>query len=217
MVCKSIQLSSVSPEMYKETFDILSPNRQSRILAMKTDEEKRNAVAFEMLARKCLSALTDAPEFAFNILTGINKLCLVSNFSAYFSLSMNGDFLCCAADKVPIGIDCRKMEPFRFSEAQRLFSDVELRQIFATTVRSLADIVRYDVCDMQAEMLQYWKMYTMKEAYFTALGRTFRNFRDVSFDFSNGTVTCSDARFTYDSSHKSPDGKYVFSIVRKTG
>ncbi len=215
MVCKSINLSAVSPEMFKETFDILSPSRQERILAMKTQEEQRNAVAFEMLARKCLSALTDAPEFAFNILTGINKLCLVSNFSAYFSLSMADDFLCCAADTAPIGIDCRKVEPFRFSQAQQDFSDVEMRQIYATTVRSLADIVRLDVCDVKDEMLQYWKMYTMKEAYFTALGRTFRNLKDVSFEFANGSVQCSDTRFQYDSSHRSPDGQYVFSIVKK--
>ena len=217
MVCKSIQLNAVSPEMYQETFDILSPSRQTRILAMKTEAEQRSAVASEMLARKCLSELTDAPEFAFNILTGINKLCLVSNFSAYFSLSAAGDFMCCAADKVPIGIDCRRVEPFRFSQAQKEFSDVELRQIFSTTVRSLADIVRLDVCDVNREMLQYWKLFTIKEAYFTALGRTFRNLRDVSFDFSTGAVLCSDARFTYDSTHKSPDGNYIFSIVRKTG
>ncbi len=215
MVCKSMYLSAVTAEMYKETFDILSPSRQERILAMKTETEKRNAVAFEMIARKCLSALTDAPEFAFNILTGINRLCLVSNFSAYFSLSMADDFLCCVADKVPVGIDCRHVAPFRFSEAQKDFSDVELRQIYATTVRSLADIVRFDICDVKDEMLQYWKLYTMKEAYFTARGRTFRNLRDVNFEFANGEVRCSDEKFLYDSSHKSPDGQYVFSIVKK--
>ena len=215
MVCKSINLNAVPEENYREVFHILSPARQSRILAMKTDEEKRNAVAFELLARKCLSELTDAPEFAFNLLTGINKLCLVGNFSAYFSLSMAGDFLCCAADKSPVGIDCRELVPFRFSDIQPEMSDTEIRRIFSTTVRSFADVVRLDVCDVKEEIDQYWTLRTMKEAYFTALGRTFRKLKDVSFDFTKQPPLCSDPRFSYYVTHKSLDGKYIFSVVHK--
>ncbi len=182
---------------------------------MKTVEEQRNAVAFEFLARECLSELTQAPKFAFNLLTGINKLCLVGNFSAYFSLSKKDDFLCCAADLTPIGIDCRRIEPFYFSQAQAEMSDSEIRYIYATTVRFFADVVRLDLCDVKEEMERYWKVRSMKEAYFTALGRTFRNLKDVNFDFSDGNAYCSDARYTYVNSHTSKDGNYIFSVVQK--
>lgn len=215
MVCKSIYIDKADPALFKETFEILSTARQDRIRAMKSESEQKNAIASEFLARECLSELTEAPKFAFNILTGINKLCLVGNFSAYFSLSQSDAFLCCAADRVPVGIDCRRIVPFRFSETQTEMSDSEIRHIYAPSVRFFSDIVRLDICDIREEMQQYWKVRTMKEAYFTAKGRTFRNMRDVTFDFSGDAVQCSDPNFSYRASHLSSDENYIFSVVTK--
>lgn len=216
MVCKSIYIDAVDKACFEETFSLLSASRRERILAMQSEEEQRNAVAFEFLSRECLSELTDAPKFAFNILTGINKQCLVGNFSAYFSLSLADNFLCCAAERTPIGIDCRSIQPFSFMQAQKEMNEAEIHYIYGNTVRSFADIVRLDVCDVREEMERYWRVRTMKEAYFTALGRTFRNLRNISFDLTAATCDCSDSRFSFITTQLSKDNQYIFSVVNKS-
>ena len=92
----------------------------------------------------------------FNV-NGYGKPFLKGNYGLHFNVSHSEDWIVCAIDNEPVGIDIEKVRPVNLLEiAAQLFSDEEYKTLI---VKSPEDRQRF-----------FFDLWTLKESYIKAVG-----------------------------------------------
>lgn len=105
MIYRVIDISEefYSEELYNEAFCNMTKARQEKALRYKEPQDRRRCVFADYLLREMLKNFfdIDSPE----IITDEKGKPHISGCSLFISISHSGDFVACAVDKSPIGID----------------------------------------------------------------------------------------------------------------
>lgn len=216
MIYKSIDIDEIDRETFEKYWELLSGYKKKKMSQLNKPEDRMLTFAGEMLARQCLSELTGAPEFAFEILADENGKCVVGNFNAEFNISHSGTKAVCAADKVPLGIDIEKIRPFSFGVAQRICTPGELLYVFSGSRDSFIGFSSTAKCEEKQAQNNFYRIWTLKEAYFKATGRGIRDdMKTVEFSFSENAVTVSDKDYKVIKNDIIYGGAYALSVIVK--
>lgn len=81
-----------------------------------------------------------------------------TNHQIFFNISHSGDWVTCAIDSSPVGIDIELVQNIELDNINHFFSSEEYKQL--TTKKSSLDKVKY-----------FYELWTLKESYFKATGR----------------------------------------------
>lgn len=211
-----MNINDLSEEMISHYFPLLTQARKEKILNMEDNTQRSIAFCSEILARKCLSKLCDAPEFSFSLLCNPNSKSAVGNFDAELSISQKDDFVACAVSFDYIGIGVAKIEAFSFKEAQDKLTDVEIRSVFSDSGYSFSDIIRKSICTEESVMVKFAVYKSLKEAQFFASGRAIRsNSKSISFEYNENGMICSDENYVVEKSYIDINEKFAVSIVKR--
>ncbi len=105
MIYRVIDISEefYSEELYNEAFCNMTKARQEKALRYKEPQDRRRCVFADYLLREMLKNFfdIDSPE----IITDEKGKPHIRGNSLFISISHSGDFVACAVDKSPIGID----------------------------------------------------------------------------------------------------------------
>ena len=193
MIHKIFDIKDLNDDLIAKYFPILSDARQKKIASMKSVEDRTIAFCTEIIARKCLSEHCNAPEFSFSLLCLPNGKTVVGNYDVNISMTICDDLIGCAVSDKNIGIGIHKIYPFTFKEAQELFSDSEIRNIFSVSKYSFSEIVNLNECNETEVMQKFAVFSSLKEAYFQASGRSIRSdMHKIDFVFDGSELICSD-------------------------
>ena len=218
MVLKRMNINALSIEMTKKYYPMLTEKRRQKINEMADPGDRATAFCSEILARQCLSELLDAPEFSFQLMCNANFKSVVGNFGAYIYIASFGNTVACAASLQPVGACILPVRPFSFAEAQSLFSDSEVRAVYAQSGYSFAELVNKPVCAEENVMKMFALYASLKEAYFRATGRGYRaNINKTEFIYNGAEVVCSDPAYSVSYCKVDHAERTALSVIEKIG
>ena len=136
----------------------LSVEKQSRIHRFRNYDDARRSLTSDLLVRSLVMnklALNNA-EIIFGE-NGYNKPFLENNPQFEFNVSHSEDWVVCAVDRHPVGIDVEQMKPIDLGIAERFFTADEYRKIME---RKGTEQLAY-----------FYQLWTLKESYIKAIGK----------------------------------------------
>ena len=216
MILKKMNINALDVEMTKKYYPMLTEKRRQKINEMADPGDRATAFCSEILARQCLSELLDAPEFSFQLMCNANFKSAVGNYGAYIYIAAFGNEVACAASETPVGACILPVRPFSFAEAQRLFSDSEVRAIYSGSGYSFAELVNKPVCDEENVMKMFALYASLKESYFRATGRGYRaNINRTEFIYNGEDIVCSDPGYRVAYCKVDREENTAISVVEK--
>lgn len=211
-----MNINELNDELIGHYFPMLTEAKQKKIASLQNIEDRKIFFCCEILARKCLSELCDAPEFSFDILCNPNSKSIVGNYNAEVSIVKCDEFVACAVSNNYVGIGIQKIKSFSFRDAQNLFSDSEIRAIFSDSVYSFSDIVNFQECKEISVMQKYALFSTLKEAHFFASGRGIRSeIKNTVFNFNGREILCSDENAKITDSYIDSSKNLAVSVIER--
>ncbi|MBP2664215.1 MAG: 4-phosphopantetheinyl transferase [Firmicutes bacterium] len=144
-------------EIFRYAAD-LPAERQKKIASYRQLSDKLRSLTAGLLLRHALKKCCDTAVDDTNLLvTDYGKPYLLGRTSINFNLSHSGDWVVCAVDKQPVGIDIEKIEAH---------VDLKLADMFFSR-QEFADICSVNAFEQPARFFRIW---THKESYVKAVG-----------------------------------------------
>lgn len=91
-----------------------------------------------------------------------------------YNISHNFDYVLIATNENQIGVDIAKIRPVNLNIMKHFCNQQELEYINKS----------------QDKYLSFWRIYTLKEAYYKMLGKNLANMKSVTFIIENNQITC---------------------------
>ncbi|WP_019913345.1 4'-phosphopantetheinyl transferase family protein [Paenibacillus sp. HW567] len=126
----SVKIPKASTVNYEEVLDLLSEERRLRTLRYRRKEDRIRSVLGETLIRTLLirEHHLDNRSLRFAV-NRYGKPYLADLPDCQFNLSHAGDYVMCAIDQKPLGIDVEEIKPMDLSIASRFFAPCENQEI----------------------------------------------------------------------------------------
>lgn len=147
-------ISDFSEETLTEVYETLSPSRKAHIDRFRHAGARKQSLAAEALLRRLLG--NDA------ILERLpSGQPVLADRSDFISIAHCDDYVVCAANDKPIGIDIEKIKPVRPGMAEKICTAEELQYV-------------------QDDAERFFEVWTAKEAWFKMQGTGITNFQAVN-------------------------------------
>ncbi|WP_246070693.1 4'-phosphopantetheinyl transferase family protein [Paenibacillus kobensis] len=149
----------ISPSIiHQDVLPTLSANRQDRIRKYRREEDARRSIVAEMLIRAIamdkLKLSNDKVVFGA---TSYQKPYLIHDEAFHYNLSHSGEWVVCAIDSLPVGVDVEQIKPIDLDVARRFFSASEYADLMSKP---------------EPEQLAYfYRLWTLKESYIKSVGQ----------------------------------------------
>ncbi len=160
---KAVDIDTACSEDSEKIIAKLDSDRQSRLSAIKHKGSYARSVFAGLLLRYAFleAGNSEARWRKVNISRGeYGKPYIKGNGDFFYSLSHSGDWVICAADISPIGVDIQEKRKWSMNTAKRFYSREEYERIIECG----------SVSPMQQETL-FYKMWTAKESCVKLTGR----------------------------------------------
>lgn len=196
----TVRINKIEKNIFDELLTFISNEEKERILRFRKFEDALRGLTSKILLRyivvsilgkKNNSICISKNEYGKPYLTGVD------NF--HFNLSHSGDWVVCAVDNMPIGIDVEKIHDVGLDLSERFFSEEEHKYLI-----SLEDIVKRREC--------FFEIWTLKESYIKADGRGLAiplnsfsftiNDRCITLKTTNQLKECYFEQYNIDPSYK---------------
>lgn len=148
----SVKIPQGSTVNYEDVLELLSEERREKTLRYRREEDRVRSVLAEALIRTLLLREHNwdnrSLRFAVN---PYGKPYLADRPECQFNLSHAGDYVLCAIDRKPLGIDVEEIKPIDLSIASRFFAPAE-----SQAIEQMQEGMRLD---------HFFQMWTAKESY----------------------------------------------------
>lgn len=179
-------LEPISDFIFRKLLSETSREKQERIKKLAKPDDVKRVLFADILLRSVLKyelrISNEKIEYENN---EYGKPFLKGDYGLYFNLSHAGDWVVCAIDNEPLGIDIEKIYPVGLEIAARFFSDEEYKMLMAKPV--------------EEQQPFFFDLWTLKESYIKAIGKGLTLPLDsftISF-LDNGEITVkSEGKFT---------------------
>ena len=163
-------IRQMTAEEYQKWYARMDSQRQARTARFRREDDRKRAVAADSLARRMIARWSRAEEDA--IVFGSNKFGKphALGLAVEFNVSHSGDYVACAVDSRPVGIDVERIRPVSMELAARVCTDEELSYVLAGAT-SVTD---------EDTLRRFFEVWTAKEAYFKCLGTGITDLKGVS-------------------------------------
>ncbi len=129
MKCEKFDIRDLSDDEYFKWYSLMSKSKKERVDRFRFVEDKKRTVAGEMLARKMISEYCGVSPEAIAFEVAENGKPYAKGLNVHFNISHSGDFVVCAVDNNPVGIDIEKVRPIDYFVIKRVCSEQELNEI----------------------------------------------------------------------------------------
>ena len=134
----------------------VSEQRRNRVETLSNGEKVKQQLASESLIRMIVRKEMGMREIGFGTCPH-GKPFIVGLPYFYYNLSHSGEWVVCATDRAPIGIDVERVRPVNINLARLYFSTAEYRSLIGKT-------------EPERNQL-FFDLWTLKESYVKAKGR----------------------------------------------
>ena len=189
----------ISLETMQSVLSHLPIEKQNKIRRyIRIDDQYRSLIA-QLLMRICINEYSGCTLSKMEFISDSHGKPFLSGFNdIYFNISHSGEWIVCAVDVRPIGIDVEYIHDISLHIAQRFFSLSESKQLFLQSPGSQLDY--------------FYKLWTLKESYIKAIGV------GLSKPLSSFSIHISYERITIDDTENSnAHTQYRFELISLDG
>jgi 4'-phosphopantetheinyl transferase len=151
-------LEQIGELTFRKLLKDLPIEKQERVKRLSKPDDAKRALLADILVRCVIASElkvnSKAIEFEAN---KYGKPLLKRNCGLHFNVSHSGDWIVCAVDAEPVGIDIEQIRPLEIEIAAQFFSDEEDKILMAKSPE-----------DRQSFFFDLW---TLKESYIKAVGK----------------------------------------------
>ena len=160
---ENISAKKYTRELYEKAFEAMPDRRKEKAMRYAKEQDKRHCVFSHLLLCEILREHfgIDFPEF---YISENGKPCLVGD-KVHFSISHSGDFIACAVDVTPVGIDIEIPRDITKRVLRHCCNEEEVAFIFQDTT-SLPD----PIPAQSVQARRFLSLWTAKEAYLKYTG-----------------------------------------------
>lgn len=115
---------------YNKWYSLMSQEKQQRVDRFRLEDDKKRTVAGEMLARKAISEWCNVSAESIKFDKNEYGKPFAVGLAVEFNISHSGDYVVCAVDDKPVGIDVEKIRPIDLSVAKHICTEEELIYLF---------------------------------------------------------------------------------------
>lgn len=144
-------------------FGLLDRDRLQRVLAIRSKNEKARSIFAGLLLRYAfLQAGYDAKAWtAVEIEKGTYGKPYIKGYQNFhYGLSHSGEWVACAVDTTPVGIDIQEIRPWKMTLAKRFYHEDEYNRLLAL-----------EEVDQDRQTEEFYSMWTAKESAVKLSGR----------------------------------------------
>lgn len=187
-------IRDLNNEEYHKWYALMSEDKQRRVNKFKFEEDKKRAVAGEMLARKSIAELCNVA--VESIVFGKSEYGkpFVRDLNVEFNISHSGDMVACVVDDKQVGIDIEKIRPIDLDVIKSICTEEE--KVYILGDYPIKRDFKY-ITDTKI-LSRFFEVWTRKEAYFKCIGGRISNFDSLQrvnlsydtkqFNFKNYTL-----------------------------
>ncbi len=126
MTWEKYDIRNLSEEEYQKWYSLMNDDKKIRVDRFRFADDKKRTVAGEMLARKMIAdeCKTEAEKITFEKNEYGKPFAVGLNI--HFNISHTGNYVVCAINNNPIGIDIEKLRDYKPNTARRVCSDEEI-------------------------------------------------------------------------------------------
>ena len=159
----NISAKKYTPELYEKAFETMPDQRKEKARRYAKEQDKRHCVFSHLLLCEMLREHfgIDSPEF---YIAENGKPCLAGDM-VYFSISHSGDFIACAVDTSPVGIDIETPRDITKRVLRHCCTEEEMKFI-SQSLDSLPD----PIPAQSVQGSKFLSLWTAKEAYLKYTG-----------------------------------------------
>ena len=159
-------IRDLTDEEYIKWYLLISEEKRHHVDRFRFVEDKKRTVVGEMLARKAISEWCGVtPEtIAFGVKERGKPY--AKDLAAEFNISHSGDWVVCAVDDKPIGIDVEQIRPIDLKVVKHICTDNEINYLFEHVPTEKDFKYTTDV----KILTRFFEIWTKKEAYGKCIG-----------------------------------------------
>lgn len=157
-VCAVNCIEGLSESQFNRLLSVLDKDKQARVNRFVKHGDALRTLIADILARLMICSRLDIlpHKIEFNC-NAYGKPCLKANNAIHFNASHSENWIVCAIDDKPLGIDIEHIKPIDLHIAERFFSVEENKAL---------------ECTANDKKLEYfYDLWTLKESYIKALGK----------------------------------------------
>lgn len=156
MRCSALNIQDDQFEDIQKWFQYIPKKKQAVILRYKFMEDQKRSLCGELLVRYALGNYLALNGRSIYFERGpYGKPYMVGNPQCQYNISHAGDWVVCAIDEKPVGIDVETIKTIDIRLAKRFFADIEYKQIQHAQDRYKA----------------FFAFWTLKESYIKYMGK----------------------------------------------
>lgn len=180
-------INDVGHDLYSQWFSQMEEEKQRRVDRFKFYDDRKRTVAGDHLARIAVSEFCRINVDDIRFAVAPKGKPYAVGLDVHFSVSHSNDMVVCGVCSEPIGVDIEKLRPVKAELAKRVCKDNEL----------------YNMLNIKGEVdiLQFFKLWTIKEAYFKMIGTGITDFKSLDTELIRNNV------------YTDVTDEYVFSIT----
>ena len=188
-------IHNVCAAEYDREYCRLDDSLKSRIDRMKNIDSKHRTLLGRMLARNAVRHVCGADADGISISVDARGKPYAPGYDCCISISHSGDWVVCAFGTSVVGVDIELVRTIDIRLVKRVCTTNEYEYVLGSHMQEFGMITDVDV------LRRFFEIWTLKEAYFKALGTGITNFK------SDDVLASERERRTYYS-----DG-YVISVI----
>ncbi|MGC5327079.1 4'-phosphopantetheinyl transferase family protein [Brevibacillus sp. SYSU BS000544] len=143
---------------FQKSLSRVDATKKARILRFVHKKDAWRSLLADMLLRKMLCERFQIREDELVYCTNeYGKPYLLGRKDIFFNLTHSGDWVGCAAGRVPVGVDIERVKPIELGVAKKCFSSEEYSALMAQLEKDRLDF--------------FYELWTLKESYIKAIGK----------------------------------------------
>lgn len=168
-------IDDISYDMYSKTYAAMSPARRAKIDRLRLEDDKKRSLAGEYLARTLASEESGIPFEDIVIAADQKGKPYFENLSLEFNISHSENIVVAAVHTEKVGIDVEKIHAVRQGLFKKVCTDKELEYLFGR----IPDAEAFEKESTRQELLRFFEIWTIKEAYFKCIGTGITDFKSI--------------------------------------
>ena len=164
MKWQSYDTRTMTAEEYDRWYAQMAPERQEKTNAMRREDHRKASVAADHLARTMIAEACGVAADSVRFRKDENGKPHAVDLPIHFNVSHSGDFVACAVDASPVGIDIEQIRSIRPALVKKVCTEAE--RVYVENGGE----------DM---LLRFFEVWTSKEAWFKYTGTGITDLKSV--------------------------------------
>jgi 4'-phosphopantetheinyl transferase len=165
----AFNLKDVSSELMNKLLLLIDYHHRSKIERFKNEQDKLRSLIGNVLVRSIIIKRIGIENSSIKFIKNKNGKPYLHGFPNFqFNISHSGEYVVCAIDDKPIGIDIEEIKPLNYIYiAKKIFTEKEIKYLLN--------------CDEKDELSRFYEVFTLKESFVKCIGEGLHSINSVNF------------------------------------